>query len=197
MIAIGNPFGVGTSVTLGIISGLNRNIGPPVNYLQTDTPINTGNSGGPLFNASGEVVGINTAIFSPSGGSVGIGFATPSNLASVVVDELRTYGRVREKWLGIAAQGASGDDPSATEEEESLGVLVKSVGAQSPAKEAGMKPGDSIVSFNGQTVRSTRDFKAALFSVRIGETVNITVLRNSQEKILRVEMKARPERPAQ
>ena len=155
VIAVGNPFGLGGSVTAGIVSARNRNIesGPYDNYIQTDAAINKGNSGGPLFNMDGEVIGINTAILSPSGGSVGIGFATPANTVQPVIEQLQKYGETRRGWLGVRIQNI--DDAIA----ESLnlgavrGALVAGVDDRGPAKHADVKAGDVIVKFDGKPIK--------------------------------------------
>ncbi|HEX8164504.1 MAG TPA: trypsin-like peptidase domain-containing protein, partial [Beijerinckiaceae bacterium] len=159
VIAIGNPFGLGGSVTAGIVSARGRNIesGPYDNYIQTDASINKGNSGGPLFNMNGEVIGINTAILSPTGGSVGIGFAVPASTALPIIDQLRQFGETRRGWLGVRIQNV--DDPTA----EALnlgsarGALVAGIDDKGPAKPAGLEVGDVIVKFDGQEVKQSRD----------------------------------------
>lgn len=188
VIAIGNPFGLGGSVSAGIVSARGRNIesGPYDNYLQTDAAINKGNSGGPLFNMSGEVIGINTAILSPSGGSVGIGFAVPSASAKPVVDQLREFGETRRGWLGVRIQNV--DDPTA----EALGLgkakgaLVAGVDEKGPAKPAGLEVGDVITRFDGREVRESRDLPRIVASTPVGKSVDVTVVRKGQESTRQV-----------
>jgi serine protease Do len=184
VIAIGNPFGLGGSVSAGIVSARGRNIesGPYDNYIQTDAAINKGNSGGPLFNMDGEVIGINTAILSPTGGSVGIGFAVPSGTAKPVIDQLREYGEVRRGWLGVRIQNV--DDATA----EALGLkggakgaLVAGVDEKGPAKTAGLEVGDVIVKFNGNTVKASSDLPRIVAATPVGKTVDVVVVRKGQE----------------
>ena len=184
VIAIGNPFGLGGSVSAGIVSARGRNIesGPYDNYIQTDAAINKGNSGGPLFNMNGEVIGINTAILSPTGGSVGIGFAVPSNNASQVIDQLREFGEVRRGWLGVRIQNV--DD--ATAEALNLkggarGALVAGVDEKGPAKTAGIDVGDVIVKFNGAPVKASGDLPRIVASTPVGQKVDVVVVRKGEE----------------
>jgi serine protease Do len=154
VIAIGNPFSLGGSVTAGIVSARNRDInsGPYDNYIQTDAAINRGNSGGPLFNLNGEVVGVNTAIISPSGGSIGIGFAVPSNSAVAVIDQLRQFGETRRGWLGVRIQQVTDDIAESLNITPPHGALVAGVDDKGPAKPAGIEPGDVVVSFDGHDI---------------------------------------------
>lgn len=184
VIAIGNPFGLGGSVSAGIVSARGRNIesGPYDNYIQTDAAINKGNSGGPLFNMDGEVIGINTAILSPTGGSVGIGFAVPSNTSKPVIDQLREYGEVRRGWLGVRIQNV--DDTTA----EALGLkggargaLVAGVDEKGPAKSAGLDVGDVIVKFNGTPVKASSDLPRIVASTPVGQKVDVVVVRKGEE----------------
>lgn len=185
VMAIGNPFGLGGSVSAGIVSARGRNIesGPYDNYIQTDAAINKGNSGGPLFNMDGEVIGINTAILSPSGGSVGIGFAVPSGTASPVVDQLRQFGEVRRGWLGVRIQNV--DDATA----EALGLkggakgaLVAGIDEKGPAKTAGLEVGDVIVKFNGVTVKSSSELPRIVAATPVGKTVDVQIVRKGEEQ---------------
>src|ERR1051325_3008620 len=159
VIAVGNPFGLGGSVTTGIISARGRDIhaGQFDDFLQIDAPINRGNSGGPTFNLSGEVIGINTAIYSPNGGSVGIGFATPSNLAKPVIDQLREHGKVSRGWLGVQIQEGTPAIAKSLGLPNDHGALVADVTKDSPAEKAGIRQGDVIESFNGHEVTKLRD----------------------------------------
>lgn len=185
VMAIGNPFGLGGSVSAGIVSARGRNIesGPYDNYIQTDAAINKGNSGGPLFNMNGEVIGINTAILSPSGGSVGIGFAVPSGTASPVIDQLREFGEVRRGWLGVRIQNV--DDATA----EALGLkggakgaLVAGVDEKGPAKTAGLEVGDVITKFNGVPVKSSSELPRIVAATPVGKTVDILIVRKGEEQ---------------
>jgi serine protease Do len=158
VMAIGNPFGLGGSVSLGIISAKSRDInsGPYDDYLQTDAAINKGNSGGPLFNMDGEVVGVNTAIISPTGGSIGIGFAVPSDTAARVIEQLKEYGEVRRGWLGVKIQSVTDDVAAALGVPSAKGALVSAVTPFGPAAKAGMVPGDVILEFDGKEVSNVR-----------------------------------------
>ena len=188
VLAIGNPFGLGGSVSAGIISARNRDInaGPYDDFIQTDAAINRGNSGGPLFNLEGEVIGVNTAIISPTGGSIGIGFAVPSDLASNVVDQLREYGETRRGWLGVKIQNVNDEIAEALDLNEPRGALVASVTEDGPAAEAGVEPGDLIVRFDGQDVEQMRDLPRMVADTPVGETVRVVVLRKGQTQTLRV-----------
>jgi serine protease Do len=185
VVAVGNPFSLGGTVTAGIISALGRNIneGPYDDFIQLDAPINRGNSGGPTFNLSGEVIGINTAIYSPTGGSVGIGFAVPSNTAKSVVAQLKESGHVTRGWLGVAIQSITpaiakslGMNP-----DEPTGALVATVTANSPAAKAGLKPGDVILTANGQPVKSVHDLPRLVASMPPGQKLELSVRRGGKD----------------
>jgi serine protease Do len=182
VVAIGNPFGLGNTVTAGIISARARDInaGPFDDFLQTDASINRGNSGGPLFNMDGEVIGINTAIYSPSGGSVGIGFAVPSNLARNVVYQLREFGETRRGWLGVRIQTVTDDLAESLGLDRTRGALVASVTEDSPAAAAGVEVGDVIVSFDGKAVTTMRRLPRIVAETRIGKEVRVEMWRDGR-----------------
>ena len=188
VLAIGNPFGLGGSVTAGIISARGRNInaGPYDNFIQTDASINRGNSGGPMFNLDGEVVGINTAIFSPSGGSVGIGFAIPANLAKRVVSQLIDFGRTKRGWLGVQIQTVNDEIAESLGLDKPRGALVSKVNEEGPADSGGIEAGDVILEFAGRDVAEMRALPRIVADTEIGETVNVVVWRKGKEKKLRV-----------
>jgi serine protease Do len=183
VMAIGNPFGLGGSVSLGIVSARNRDInaGPYDDFIQTDAAINKGNSGGPLFNLNGEVVGINTAIFSPTGGSVGIGFSVPANTAKGVIDQLIKYGETRRGWLGVRVQSLSDDLAESMGIGKVKGALVADVTDGSPGKIAGIEPGDVITEFNGKPINDMRELPRAVAATEIGATVVVKALRKGKE----------------
>jgi len=188
VMAIGNPFGLGGSVTVGIISAKQRDInsGPYDDYLQTDASINKGNSGGPLFNMEGEVIGVNTAIISPSGGSIGIGFSVPSDTAVVVIDQLRQFGETRRGWLGVKIQSITEDLAEAYGVRENTGALVATVTAESPAAKAGIQDGDVILKFDGKDVTSMRGLPRLVAQTPIGKDVDVEFLRKGQRTTLKV-----------
>ncbi len=188
--AIGNPQGLSNTVTKGIVSALNRDInsGPYDQFIQTDTSINQGNSGGALFNMDGDVIGVNTAIFSRSGGSNGLGFAIPSNVANHVTDQLIKYGEVRRGWLGVQIQGinqAVADDLGLA---DTSGALVADVTEDGPADLSGIEQGDVIIEFNGKTVETSRDLPRIVALTPIGEDVDVKVIRDGQEVTLNVQI---------
>jgi serine protease Do len=188
VMAIGNPFGLGGSVTLGIISAKARNInsGPYDDYLQTDASINKGNSGGPLFNMDGEVVGVNTAIISPTGGSIGIGFSVPADTVAPVVEQLRTFKEVRRGWLGVKIQTVTDGIAKALGIAEDTGALVAAVTPSSPAAKGGMLAGDVIMRFGGEEVTSMRSLPRLVARAPIDKEVDIEVLRDGKRQTLRV-----------
>jgi serine protease Do len=197
VIAVGNPFGLGGSVTTGIISARGRDIhaGQFDDFLQIDAPINRGNSGGPTFNLSGEVIGINTAIYSPNGGSVGIGFAVPSNLARTVVAQLESGGKVSRGWLGVQIQQVTPAIAASLGLKGEHGALVAVVTPQSPGAKAGLKQGDVILSFNGNAVKELRDLPRLVAATAPGTAAALTVWRNGQSSELQVTVGEAPENP--
>ncbi|QRM45050.1 DegQ family serine endoprotease [Rhizobium sp. BG4] len=188
VMAIGNPFGFGGSVTVGIISGRGRNInaGPYDNFIQTDAAINKGNSGGPLFNMKGEVIGINTAIISPSGGSIGIGFSVPSELASGVVAQLREYGETRRGWLGVRIQPVTDDVADSLGLDAAKGALVAGVIKGGPVDNGSIKAGDVILKFDGKAVNEMRDLPRVVAESPVGKEVDVVVLRDGKEQTVKV-----------
>ena len=197
VLAVGSPFGLGGTVTTGILSARGRDIGagPYDNFLQIDAAINRGNSGGPAFNLEGEVIGINTAIFSPTGGSVGIGFAIPSEQAQHVIAQLRQHGKVARGWLGVNIQTVNDDLADGLGMEKAEGALVANVSPNSPAEAAGLRQGDVIVGFNGERVESMRELPRLVARVPAGEDAEITVWRDGEEIELGTEIAALPEAP--
>ena len=183
IIAIGNPFGLGGTVTAGIISARQRDInaGPYDDFIQTDASINRGNSGGPMFNLKGEVIGINTAIFSPSGGSVGIGFAIPSALAEPVINQIIQYGRTRRGWLGVRIQQVTDEIAESLELGKARGALIASISKDSPAAKGDIKPGDIIIKFAGQKIKEMRDLPRIVASTEINKPVSVTLWRDGKE----------------
>ena len=184
VIAIGNPFSLGGSVTAGIVSARNRDInsGPYDNYIQTDAAINRGNSGGPLFNLEGEVIGVNTAIISPSGGSIGIGFAVPSKTALPVIQQLREFRETRRGWLGVRIQQVSDEIAESLGMKHARGALIAGVDDKGPAKPAGIEPGDVIVKFNGQDIREMRDLPRIVADTPVGKDVDVVIVRKGKEE---------------
>src|ERR1700704_4617930 len=184
VIAIGNPFMLGGTVTAGIVSARNRDInsGPYDNYIQTDASINKGNSGGPLFNLDGEVIGVNTAIISPSGGSIGIGFAVPSKTAVAVIDQLRQFGETRRGWLGVRIQQVTDEIAESLGIKPARGALVAGVDEKGPAKPAGIEPGDVIVKFDGQDIKERRDLPRVVADTPVGKEVPVLVIRKGREE---------------
>lgn len=194
VIAIGNPFGLGGTVTAGIVSARSRDInaGPYDDYLQIDAAINRGSSGGPTFDAGGRVIGINSAIFSPSGGNIGIGFAIPSNLAEPVVDELRQRGFVERGWLGVRIQDVSASDAQGRGLPNAEGALVVEVEPGSPAALAGLRPGDVVRRFDGRSIETIRQFTRIVGDTAIGRQVTMEVWRQGRRMSLSVRIGAVP-----
>src|SRR6188508_920551 len=184
VIAIGNPFSLGGTVTAGIVSARNRDInsGPYDNYIQTDASINRGNSGGPLFNLEGEVVGVNTAIISPSGGSIGIGFAVPSKTALPVIDQLKQFGETRRGWLGVRIQQVTDEIAESLKISPARGALVAGVDDKGPAKPAGIEPGDVIIKFDGKDIKEMRDLPRVVADTPIGKQTPVTIIRKGKEE---------------
>jgi len=188
VMAIGNPFGFGGSVTVGIVSARNRQIGsgPYDDYIQTDAAINRGNSGGPLFNMAGEVIGINTAIISPTGGSIGIGFAIPSNLALNVVGQLREFGETRRGWLGVRIQPVTDEIAESLGLDETTGVLVSGIEKGGPADNGLLQAGDIIVGFDGTEIRDDRQLRRIVAESGVGKEVELEILRKGERKTIKV-----------
>src|SRR5579859_4545801 len=188
VIAIGNPFSLGGTVTAGIVSARNRDIqsGPYDNYIQTDAAINRGNSGGPLFSLNGEVIGVNTAIISPSGGSIGIGFAVPSNTAMPVINQLREFGEMRRGWLGVRIQQVTDDVAESLSIKPARGALVAGVDDKGPAKPGGIEPGDVVVTFDGKDIREPKDLSRVVADTAVGKAVDVVVIRKGEEKTMKV-----------
>ena len=188
VLAIGNPFGLGGTVTAGIISARGRDIGsgPYDDFIQTDASINRGNSGGPLFNLDGEVIGINTAIFSQTGGSVGIGFAIAANLATNVVDQLAEYGRTRRGWLGVFIQEITPEIAESLGLDSENGALVSSVHPEGPAQAGGIMAGDVVLKFDGKEISDMRSLPRIVAETAIGKDVKVDVLRDGKMKTLTI-----------
>ena len=187
VMAIGNPFGFGGTVTAGIVSARGRNLsGSYDDYIQTDASINRGNSGGPLFDIKGNVVGINTAIFSQSGGSVGIGFAVSSNLAKQVTDQLKQYGRTKRGWLGVLIQEITQEIADSLGMKSAKGALVSSATEGGPAEKAGVKTGDVILKFNDIEIESMKELPKVVAGTPVGKSVPLVILRNGKELTLNV-----------
>ncbi len=196
VLAIGNPFGLGGTVTVGIISARNRDIdaGNFDDFIQTDAAINRGNSGGPLFDMSGKVVGVNTAIYSQTGGSVGVGFAVPSDLASIVVDQLLTHGETRRGWLGVSIDEMTPKLAAELGFDRPRGAVVSVVRPNSPALTAGVQPNDVILDFNKRPVNTVRDLTRAVADTPVGTVAAMTVLREGKRVILKVTVDRRETR---
>jgi serine protease Do len=190
VLAIGNPFGLGGTVTAGIVSARQRDIsaGPYDDFIQTDASINRGNSGGPMFNTAGELVGINTAIFSPSGGSVGIGFAIPTALAKPVIDQIVQYGRTKRGWLGVRIQTVTPEIAESLGLKSPDGALVASLSPKSPAEIAGLKQGDIITEFNGQRLSAMRQLPRIVAEAPIGSEAIVKFWRDGKEMSAKIKI---------
>jgi serine protease Do len=188
VMAIGNPFGLGGTVTVGIVSARNRDInsGPYDNFIQTDASINRGNSGGPLFNMDGEVIGINTAIISPTGGSIGIGFAIPSTTARNVINQLREFGETRRGWLGVRIQEVTDEVAEGLSMNEASGALVAGVTEEGPAALAGIEAGDVILEFDGRKVDAMHELPRMVADEPIGKEVPVLILRKGEQQTVTV-----------
>jgi serine protease Do len=188
VLAIGNPFGLGGTATAGIVSARGRDIrsGPYDDYLQIDAAINSGNSGGPVFSTAGQVVGINTAIFSPNGGNIGIGFAIPANQASAVVEQLKASGRVERGWLGVDIQALDPELAASLDLPSASGALVAQVMDDSPARGAGIEPGDVITRFGDTTVEAPRDLSRAVGTSPPGQRTAVRLWRDGRERTVQV-----------
>lgn len=183
VIAIGNPFMLGGTVTAGIVSARHRDInsGPYDNYIQTDAAINRGNSGGPLFNLNGEVIGVNTAIFSPSGGSIGIGFAIPSKTVLAVVDQLRRYGEIRRGWLGVKIVPVTDEIGAALNIKPARGTLIAGLDDKGPAKAGGLEVGDVILKFDGKDIKDDRDLSRQVADTPIDKQVEVVLVHKGEQ----------------
>ncbi|MDD9909247.1 MAG: Do family serine endopeptidase [Ahrensia sp.] len=188
VMAIGNPFGQGSSVSLGIVSAINRDIrsGPYDAFIQTDAAINRGNSGGPLFNMDGEVIGINTAIISPSGGSIGLGFSVPSDLAVNVIQQLREFGETRRGWLGVSIQPVTDDIAESLGMSLARGALVAGMTPKGPAENSGIETGDVILRFDGKGINQMRDLPRIVAETPVGKTVDVVVRRKGKRQTISV-----------
>ena len=188
VMAIGNPFGLGGTVTVGIISARNRDInsGPYDDFIQTDAAINRGNSGGPLFNMEGEVVGINTAIISPSGGSIGIGFSIPSQLAVGIVEQLTQFGETRRGWLGVRIQPVTDEIAESLGMTKATGALVAGVIKGGPVDNGSILPGDVITKFDGKDVNEMRDLPRVVAESPVGKAVDVVIVRKGVQQTVKV-----------
>lgn len=194
VLAIGNPFGLDNTITAGIVSAKGRHIGGPYdNFIQTDASINPGNSGGPLININGEVVGINTAIFTRGGGNIGIGFAIPISLAKEVLEELRESGKVTRGWLGVMIQRVTPEIAESLGLEEAKGALVADVLDDGPARAAGIRTGDVIVEYDGQPVKDSAELPLMVARTAVGKKVAVVVIRDGERKRMRISIGELPD----
>jgi len=195
VVAVGNPFGLGGTVTAGIVSARGRDIGagPYDDYVQIDAPINKGNSGGPAFDVSGDVIGVNTAIFSPSGGSVGIGFDIPADTAKMVVAQLQEHGHVTRGWLGVEVQPVTTSIAESLGMKKAEGVIVDERMADSPAAKAGLETGDVITAVNGKPIKDAREFARTVAGLAPNSAVKFDVMRNGEAKSLTATLTQMPD----
>lgn len=194
VLAVGNPFGLGGTVTAGIVSARNRDIGsgPYDDYLQIDAAVNRGNSGGPTFNAAGEVIGVNTAIVSPSGGNVGIAFAVPATTVEKVVADLKEKGSVSRGFIGVQIQPVTAEIADAIGLKAPAGALVADATAQGPAAKAGLRRGDTITAINGTAIKDARDLSRRIADVKPGDQIKVTVWRDGRERAIAIEVGRQP-----
>jgi serine protease Do len=195
VVAVGNPFGLDGTATAGIVSAMGRTDAGSsayVDYMQIDAPINRGNSGGPTFDLAGNVIGVNSAIFSPTGGNVGIGFAIPANTANGIVQQILRNGRVSRGWIGVSIQPLDTDIASSLGLEEARGALIASVTPDGPAARAGLQQGDVILTFNGQQIENSRDLTQRVGATAIGQNSRVEILRNGRRQTLNLRLGERP-----
>ncbi|MFV0627135.1 MAG: Do family serine endopeptidase [Alphaproteobacteria bacterium] len=194
VLAIGNPFGLGGSVTKGIISAKSRDIdsGNYDDFLQTDASINRGNSGGPMFNMNEEIIGINSAIFSTNGGSMGIGFAIPINLAKWVIEQLKAHGEVKRGWIGVKVQPNNSEISTSLGLKEGQGIIISGFSENAPAQKAGLAVGDVILSFDGTEIDNTKSLSRLVAETKIGKTVKVEIWRNKQKISLNMTIEGMP-----
>lgn len=190
VMAVGNPFGLGGSLSVGVVSARGRNInaGPYDNFIQTDAAINKGNSGGPLFNMKGEVIGINTAIISPSGGSIGIGFSVPTELAQNIVQQLIEFGETRRGWLGVRVQPVTDDIASSLGMDAARGALISGVVKGGPVENGPIQPGDVVLTFDGKDIHEMRDLPRVVAESPVGKEVDVVILRDGKEQTVKVKL---------
>ena len=195
VVAVGNPFGLDGTATAGIVSAMGRRDAGSsayVDYMQIDAPINRGNSGGPTFDLNGNVIGVNSAIFSPTGGNVGIGFAIPAQTANTIVQQILRSGRVTRGWIGVSIQGLDDDLARSLGLEDTRGALVGSVVADGPAARGGLQQGDVILSLNGNRIEDNRDLTQRIGATGVGDTARVEILRGGQRRTLNVRLGERP-----
>ena len=192
VIVIGNPYGLGGSVSVGIVSANNRSVNRLENFIQTDAAINKGNSGGPMFNINGEVIGVNSALFSPSGGSVGIGFANPSSLAFEIISQLMENGEVIRGWIGVSVQNISQDYAKSAHLESQKGAFIIEVMPQSPAHDAGLIQGDVILEFDKKEILDMKDLPKIVVKSEVGRRYKMRILRNGKERIISIKIGKMP-----